>query len=306
MASGRVRARAPGSLTSRPAAPGNSAMPRLSRSALFFKTVIESRRGDAPADADRGGIAACADGRAQPEDLHRPWSGLLANWARGKLHDPEAGAVGLKEALASYLALGNKSGAPSFHGLLAELEAMRPDLDSALATIDAGLAIAEETGEHYTDPYLHRLRGEFLLMRSPADSRSAPRKLSRPRSRSPKAQGARGYALLASRALARLYQSTGRPDEAQSDRLRPRSKAFRRRRKCLRSPRRRSSWGNWRRPAPRRFRRSPSPGHAILSARGSYTVRASGIRRGGPGRQEAIRRTAAFFAANIGWRALPR
>ena len=57
----------------------------------------------------------------------------------------------LRKALASYLAQGNKSGVPSFYGLLAELEAMRSDLESALAAIDAGLAIAEETGEHYTD-----------------------------------------------------------------------------------------------------------------------------------------------------------
>ena len=51
----------------------------------------------------------------------------------------------------------------------AELEAMRPDVESALAAVDAGLAIAEATGEHYTDPYLYRLRGEVLLMRSPGE-----------------------------------------------------------------------------------------------------------------------------------------
>ena len=50
---------------------------------------------------------------------------VYANWVRGRQGDPDAGALGLKEALASYLALGNKSGAPSFYGLLAELEAMR-------------------------------------------------------------------------------------------------------------------------------------------------------------------------------------
>ena len=138
-------------------------------SALFFKTVIESRRGDVLATrvAVESLLVLTEEHNLKTyTDLGR----VYANWARGKLHDPEAGAVGLKEALTSYLALGNKSGAPSFHGLLAELEAMRPDLDGALATIDAGLAIAEETGEHYTDPYLYRLRGDVLLMRSPADA----------------------------------------------------------------------------------------------------------------------------------------
>ena len=123
--------------------------------------------------------------------------------------------MGSRQALASYLAQGNKSGAPSFYGLLAELEAMRPDLDSALTTIDAGLAIAEETGEHYTDPYLYRLRGEFLLMRSPAASVPAEEAFQTAIAIA-KRQGARGYALLASLSLAKLYQSTGRRDDAQA------------------------------------------------------------------------------------------
>ena len=123
--------------------------------------------------------------------------------------------MGSRKALASYLAQGNKSGAPSFYGLLAELEAMRSDLESALAAIDAGLAIAEETGEHYTDPYLYRLRGDFLLMRSPAASVPAEEAFQTAIAIANR-QGARGYALLASLSLAKLYQSTGRPDDAQA------------------------------------------------------------------------------------------
>ena len=63
-----------------------------------------------------------------------------------------------------------------------------------------------------------------------------------------KGQGARGYALLASHSLAKLYQSTGRRGRSASRSSRPRSKAFRRRRKCLRLQRRRRCWGAWRRP----------------------------------------------------------
>jgi tetratricopeptide (TPR) repeat protein len=135
-------------------------------SALFFKTVLESRRGDIT--ATRLTVEALL---ALTEELNlRTYTDLgrvYANWVRGKEGDPDGGAFGLKQGLASYLAQGNKSGAPSFYGLLAELEAERSDVESALAAIDAGLAIAEETGEHYTDPYLYRLRGDALLMRSP-------------------------------------------------------------------------------------------------------------------------------------------
>ena len=114
-------------------------------SALFFKTLIECRRGD-----DRAVQVAVESLRALTHEhnlkTYADLGEVFANWVHGKDCDPEAGALGLRQALDAYLAQGNKSGAPSFHGLLAELEAMRPDVDSALAAIDAGFAIAEETG----------------------------------------------------------------------------------------------------------------------------------------------------------------
>ncbi len=182
-------------------------------SALFFKTVLESRRGHIT--ATRLTVDALL---ALTEELklktYTDLGRLYANWVRGKDGDPDAGALGLKQALASYLAQGNKSGAPSFYGLLAELEAMRPDPESALEAVDAGLAIAEKTGEHYTDPYLYRLRGDLLLMRSLGEAIPAEEAFQSALAVA-NAQGARGYALLASLSLAKLYQSTGRRDGAQ-------------------------------------------------------------------------------------------
>ena len=84
---------------------------------------------------------------------------------------------------------------------------------AALAQIDRGLAIGEETGEHFTDAYLHRLRGELLLKRDPTDPAPAEDAY-RTAIAIAKKQAARGYELLASLALAKLYQSTGRPAEA--------------------------------------------------------------------------------------------
>jgi predicted ATPase len=181
-------------------------------SALFFRTVVECRRGDA-----RAARAAVESLRALTREhnlkTYADLSEVYGSWVLGKESDPEAGALGLRQALDSYLALGNRIGAPSFHGLLSELEAIRGNIDGALATIDAGLGIAEETGERYTDPHLHRLRGEFLLSRSPAASASAEEAFQTAIVIA-KGQGARGYALMASHSLAKLYQSTGRLDEA--------------------------------------------------------------------------------------------
>ena len=68
---------------------------------------------------------------------------------------------------------GHRFGVPSFHGLLAELEASALGADTGPELIDQGLAIADETGEHLTDAYLHRLRGEMLLRRDPANPQPA-------------------------------------------------------------------------------------------------------------------------------------
>ena len=138
---------------------------------------------------------------------------VFANWVRGREVDPETGALGLSQALESYLGLGNKSSAPSFYGMLAELEAMTGGYDRALMQIDQGLAMADETEEHFTDPYLHRLRGEYLLKREPGNSTPAEEAFQTSIAVA-KQQGARSYELLAALSLAKLYQSTGRTAEA--------------------------------------------------------------------------------------------
>jgi predicted negative regulator of RcsB-dependent stress response len=98
-------------------------------------------------------------------------------------------------------------------GLLAELEAMTRGYDSALARIDQGLAIADETGEHFTVPYLYRLRGKILLKRDLADPGHAEEAFKTSIAVA-KQQGARSYELLAALSLAKLYQSTSRAAKA--------------------------------------------------------------------------------------------
>ena len=180
--------------------------------ALFFRTILESRRDDVCATR----FAADALLKLSEEYGMKTYSDeghVYANWARGRVLDPGVGANAAMQALTAYLAPGNKADAPSLHGSLAELEAMTGEPATALAQIDRGLAIAEETGEHFTDAYLHRLRGEILLKRDPTDPAPAEDAY-RTAIAIAKKQAARGYELLASLALAKLYQSTGRPAEA--------------------------------------------------------------------------------------------
>jgi predicted ATPase len=180
--------------------------------ALFFKTVIASRRGDVAATR-LGAESLLALTEEHDMRSFTDVGQVYVNWARGRQLDPEAGAVGLEQALESYLARGNKSSAPSFYGLLAELEAMTRGYDRALARIAQGLAIADETGEHFTVPYLYRLRGEILLERDVVDNAHAEEAFETSIAVA-KQQGARSYGLLAALSLAKLYQSTSRAAKA--------------------------------------------------------------------------------------------
>jgi predicted ATPase len=138
---------------------------------------------------------------------------MQSNWARVWLGDRKIGTTGLREALAAYLCQGNKLFAPLFQGLIAELEAGGNDADGALRRINEALALGSETGERWTDALLHRIRGEIMLKRDPTNSGTAEEALLAAVAIA-QAQKARSFELQAALPLAKLYQSTGRLDEA--------------------------------------------------------------------------------------------
>ena len=137
-------------------------------SAHAYLLAAEIARGE-PAAALRLAEASLALGREHGMAHYVAMAEVLAASARGRLHDPEAGARELRRALANYLEQGNRIAAATYHGLLAELEAQTRGPDSALTLIDQGLTIADETGVNAALPYLHRLRGDILLKRDPSD-----------------------------------------------------------------------------------------------------------------------------------------
>ena len=102
---------------------------------------------------------------------------------------------------------------PLFQGLLAQLEAGAEDADGALTRIDAAVALAGETGEHWTDAFLHRIRGEILLKRDPANTAPAEEAFLTAIAVAQQ-QKAKSFALRAALSLAKLYQSTNRAADA--------------------------------------------------------------------------------------------
>jgi predicted negative regulator of RcsB-dependent stress response len=126
------------------------------------------------------------------------------------LVDPNAGASRLTEAIATLNeAQGDRTGAKWFPGLLTELELATSRPHSALRRIDEALEIADLIGGLSRVPYLYRLRGDILLKCNPADPGPAENAYQTAIAIA-RQQGARSYELLASLALAKLYQSTAR------------------------------------------------------------------------------------------------
>ena len=96
---------------------------------------------------------------------------------------------------------------------LAEAEARAGDVDRALAILDEALATAERTGHRAFEAETHRVRGEMLLKRNPANPAAAEEALQTAKAVA-KEQGTRTFQLRAALALAKLYHSTVRPADA--------------------------------------------------------------------------------------------
>ena len=96
---------------------------------------------------------------------------------------------------------------------LAEAEARAGDPGRAVAILDEALATVDHLGYRAFEAELHRVRGEILLQRDPASLAPAEEAFQTAIAVA-KQQATRSFELRAALALAKLYQSTGRPADA--------------------------------------------------------------------------------------------
>jgi class 3 adenylate cyclase/tetratricopeptide (TPR) repeat protein len=209
-----------------------------------YRGLLETARGDAQAALNVGEILVQL-GQEHGMALYFAVGQLFCCWAQARLIDPKIGAIEYRNALKNYTDQGNKYFAPFNKGLLAELEAETGDLQSALVSVDEGLALARETEQHWSDVFLYRLSGEILLKQDATNSRPAEEAFQNAL-KIAQQQHARSFGLRAALALAKLYQSTGRPAEAHAA-LAPALEGFSPRPKCRRSRRRERCSRRWRR-----------------------------------------------------------
>jgi class 3 adenylate cyclase/predicted ATPase len=179
---------------------------------LFWKLYVEVWRADPPATLTAAeALVAVAGERGMMQFLNEVE--LHLGWARGRIDNPVAGAAQMQRVLAAFVEQGVRVNLGFYTGLLAQLEAEALGAESALARIDEAFRLSNAVKHGCSLPFLHRLRGEILLKRDPADIAPAEEAF-RTSIAIAKEQSARSPVLLASLALAKLLQSTARPAEA--------------------------------------------------------------------------------------------
>jgi predicted ATPase len=129
-------------------------------------------------------------------------------WARWCAGDGD-GEAGMREGLALWNEMDYRLFAPLTETLRAEREAEAGRVEVGLATLDAQLAAIEQTGEHWFDAEVHRVRGELLLKLRRPDVAAAESAFMRAVEIA-RSQHTRTFELRAALSLAKLYQTTGR------------------------------------------------------------------------------------------------
>lgn len=177
-----------------------------------YISVLETIRGDAAA-AQRASQTVLELSREYGATPYAAVGAISSAWARSRLAAGALDPTELRGALTAYTSLGNRLWVPLFQGLLAEIEAEGRELDSALVRIDEAIDLASKSGQHWTDSLLHRIRGEILLKRDPANTGPSEEAFLTSIAIALQ-QKAKSFELQAALALAKLYRSTGRAADA--------------------------------------------------------------------------------------------
>ena len=102
---------------------------------------------------------------------------------------------------------------PSLEAALAEAEASAGEIDAGLRRLDDALAEVGRTEQRWYEAEMHRIRGEILLKRDPANTAPAEQSLQAAIAIA-QSQQARSFELRAALSLAKLYRAADRDADA--------------------------------------------------------------------------------------------
>jgi predicted ATPase len=169
---------------------------------------------------ERGLVQECAEETiALCERLRFPlYLGLgrtLRGWARADAGETTEGIAEMQQGLAELARTGTGVGAPPFLLMLADATWRAGRHDDALGALGLGVARAQETGQHFWDAELYRLRALILLDKD-AGTEAEAETLFRRALEIARGQEARSFELRAATSLARLLQARGQPADART------------------------------------------------------------------------------------------
>jgi len=151
-------------------------------------------------------------------DLPALWAGravFLQGWAKWSGGAKESRLAGMQRGLAICREQGLVWFLPNFEAALAEAEANAGETDAGLRRLDDALAEAERTEQRWYEAEMHRIHGEILLKRDPADTAAAEQSLQAAIGVA-QSQKARSFELRAALSLAQLYRAANRDTDARA------------------------------------------------------------------------------------------
>jgi predicted ATPase len=138
---------------------------------------------------------------------------FFRGWAKWSNGAEESSLAEMQRGLAIEREQGLVWFLPSFEAALAEAEARAGETDAGLRRVDDALAESWRTEERWYEAEMHRIRGEILLKRDPADTAAAEQSLQAATAIA-QSQKARSFELRAALSLAQLYRTANRDADA--------------------------------------------------------------------------------------------
>jgi len=170
-----------------------------------FRREPQAARGHAEA-----AIAICSE---QGFPLFMWMGAILRGWALVQEGCLEEGSVQMRQGLADLRATGAGLWQPTFLSLIAEADGRIGQAERGLEVLDEAMTFVDRNDERFYEAELHRLKGELLLVSTPADPLGAERSF-RLALEIAERHKAKSIGLRAALSLARLRAKGGRQSEA--------------------------------------------------------------------------------------------
>jgi predicted ATPase/DNA-binding winged helix-turn-helix (wHTH) protein len=139
---------------------------------------------------------------------------IYRGWLTAEAGRVEEGLAQIGNGLVAFQAIGAELGRPTYLGMLAAVYDQLGRSGEALATVNEGLALGEQTGLRYWEAELHRLQGTIRLRSGRPDDVAEAESCFVRAIETARRQEGRSFELRAATSLARLRQRQGRIEEA--------------------------------------------------------------------------------------------